>query len=227
MQLRRRETLLVISITVMLSASRAPTAVAQANRQIVAPLKKIPSEQWYQIISGDPTKPGVPFVLRIDNDAGFVALPHTHPVDENIVVVQGIWAVAMGARFDRAPLQALAIGDYTILPAKMAHFGWAKTEVTIQVHGIGPFAMNEVDPLYELTDKGTALVAANGQPAGAPVTPERPCFQLKIGDRVRGALGTGTIVGGNCSPANNFTEYWVQLPTGERFWATLDQLTKL
>src|SRR5262245_38128964 len=148
MALHIRRTLLVTFIAPVLAVTRPPSAAAQESRHVVAPLRKIPSEQWFEVITGDPSKPGVPFVLRIHNDAGCVTLPHTHPTDENIVVVQGTWAVAVGARFNRPPLQALAIGDYTLVPAKTAHFGWAKTEMTIQVHGIGPFSMDVVDPLY-------------------------------------------------------------------------------
>ena len=38
----------------------------------VAPMTKIPSEQWIQKIIGDMGKPGQPFVIRIYHDPGYV-----------------------------------------------------------------------------------------------------------------------------------------------------------
>jgi hypothetical protein len=82
---------------------------------------------------GDPDKPGAPFVIRIHNDAGYVVLPHTHPIDENIVVVQGVWSLGIGRRFDHSALEQLDVGAFGFAPRNMAHFAWSKTETTIQV----------------------------------------------------------------------------------------------
>ena len=60
----------------------------------------------------------------------------------------------MGTRFNRAGLEPMDLGSFGIMPKNMAHFGWAKTETIVQVHGIGPSSGMLVDPVYELTDKG-------------------------------------------------------------------------
>jgi hypothetical protein len=39
----------------------------------------------------------------------------------------------------------------------MEHFGYAKVETILQVHGIGPFINVPIDPVYQLTDKGVLL----------------------------------------------------------------------
>jgi len=44
---------------------------------------------------------------------------------------------------------------------------------------------------------------------------------LAIGARTQGERGEGIVVGGLCSPANQFTQYWIKKASGERFWATL------
>jgi hypothetical protein len=198
-----------------------------AARHGVVPLGKIPSEQWIEKVWGDSEKPGVAFVIRIHNDAGYVVLPHTHPEDENIAVVQGSWSLGMGRRFSRSALEPLELGAFGFVPKKMAHFAWSKTETIIQVHGIGPFLNELVDPLYELTDKGVFLRTSLIQP-GRPAQSSPPdCFALRIGESVRGAAGEGVVVGARCSPANQFTQYWVRKPNGERFWATLQELKPL
>jgi quercetin dioxygenase-like cupin family protein len=79
--------------------STAILSAQEASHKVV-PLGKMPSEQWIEVLSGDPSKPGSAFVLRIHNDAGYVCPPHTHPTDENIVVVKGSWSVGMGTRIN-------------------------------------------------------------------------------------------------------------------------------
>lgn len=124
------------------------TGAAQGSRNhSIIPLKRIPQKSGgFEVVSGDPNKSGVPYVIRISNDSGFVVPPHTHPEDENIVVIEGSWTVAMGRRVNRAALQPMEVGAYAWVPKKMAHFGWSKTATVIQVHGIGPFSTDFVDP---------------------------------------------------------------------------------
>src|SRR5262245_1355808 len=193
--------------------------VQDSATQGVVPLHKLQPGQWVEKVWGDPSKRGEPFVIRIHNDAGYIAVPHTHPVDENIVVVQGVWSLGMGRRFDRSALVPMELGTFGIAPRNMPHFGWAKTEMTIQVHGVGPFSSKLVDPVYELSDKGTFLLTSLLE-QGTPTQSSPPdCFAWKIGTRVRGDAGEGTVIGARCSPANQTTQYWVLRANGERFWA--------
>ena len=99
----------------------------------VAPLTKIPSEQWIEKVVGDMDKPGEPFVIRIHHDAGYVVLPHTHPEDENITVLTGSWALGMGSRVNMSELERMEQGALGFVPKKMAHFGYAKVETMLQV----------------------------------------------------------------------------------------------
>ena len=190
----------------------------------VVPLHAPRPGQWVERVKGDPDTPGAPFVIRIHADAGYVVLPHTHEVDENIVVVQGAWALGMGRLFDRSALEQLDVGAFGFAAKDMAHFAWSKTETTIQVHGIGPFSSKLVDPAYDLTDNGVLLLTYLLRP-GTP-TPSAPpdCFAWKIGTRVSSARGDGTVIGARCSPANHLTQYWVRRPNGEQFWAPSQEL---
>jgi len=213
--------ILELAVAVSLSAQ-------QAASHKVFPLRPIPSEQWIEVLAGDPSKPGVPFVLRIHNDAGYVCSPHTHPTDENIVVVQGSWGVGMGSRIALSTVELLEVGAYGLVPSKMPHYCHSKTETIIQVHGVGPFSIDLVDPGYEMTAAGGAVMG--GSPVGSrPRSAETvsSCFKLRMGDRVKGALGDGTVVGAQCFPTNQFTQYWIQRANGERFWAALEDLKKL
>ena len=193
----------------------------------VVPLNKIPSEQWIEKVSGDMDKPGLPFVIRIHHDAGYVVLPHAHPEDENITVLKGSWALGTGPRLKMSELKPMELGAFGFVPKNMEHFGHAKVETILQVHGIGPFINVPIDPVYELTDKGVLSKPSLVKP-GVPTSSSPPdCFTLRIGAYVRGARGEGIVVGALCSPANQFTQYWIQKPNGERFWATLQELNPL
>jgi hypothetical protein len=199
---------------------------AQVTPHKVVPLNKIPSEQWIEVVSGDPSKAGSAFVLRIHNDVGYVCPPHTHPTDENIVVVQGSWSVGMGTRIDLSTVQPLELGAYALVPAKMAHFCRSKTETIIQVHGVGPFSVDMVDPLYELTDKGVNRTMSLGAPPQIVRDYPSSCFTFKIGDQVTGGAGEGMVVAAQCSAASGFTQYWVRKADGERFWATAAEVQR-
>src|SRR5262249_39130774 len=100
----------------------------------VVPLGAPRAGQWVERVQGDPDKPNEPFVVRIHADEGYIVLPHTHVVDENIVVIQGQWALGMGGKFDRQSLEEIGVGGFALAPKNMAHFAWSKTESTIQVH---------------------------------------------------------------------------------------------
>ena len=193
----------------------------------VVPLHRIPSEQWIEKVSGDMNEPGLPFVIRIHHDAGYVVLPHTHPEDENITVLKGSWALGMGPRLKMSELKPMELGAFGFVPKKMEHFGYAKVESILQVHGIGPFVNVPIDPVYELTDKGILSKPSLVRP-GVPTSSSPPgCFTLKIGEHVRGARGEGIVVGALCSPANQFTQYWIQPSGSERFWASARELNPL
>ena len=49
-----------------------------AVRPAVVPLRRMAPGQWVEKVSGDPSKAGEPFVLRIHQDAGYITLPHLH-----------------------------------------------------------------------------------------------------------------------------------------------------
>src|SRR5687768_8982277 len=217
----------VLASLLAICLSQTTLTAQQSGGHRVVALKPIPSEQWIEILSGDPAKAGVPYVIRIHNDAGYVVLPHTHPEDEHIVVISGVWSLGSGARFSRQALQTMAVGGYGYMPKKMPHFGVANTEIIIQVHGIGPFSTDLVDPVYELTDKGVAMRTSFDAPGRAVASVPAGCFTFKLGERARAASGEGVVVGAQCSPANGFTQYWVKKASGERFWAGTDALTKL
>ena len=125
-------------------APKAAHQVARAQTLKWAP-GPLPGSQM-AVVSGDPAKSGVPFVLRLKL-ADKVQVPaHWHPTDEHVTVLAGIFAVGMGDKYDGKKLDDLKVGDYLMIPKEMRHYGLAKGESVVQVHGMGPFAINWVNP---------------------------------------------------------------------------------
>ena len=220
----RIPTLLILMILVKVSVSSQQADLAQQPVEShVVPLKKFSADRRYETVSGDPQKSDAPFVIRIHAEAGFIIMPHTHPVDENIVVVKGSWALGMGERFNAQGLEPMEVGTFGRAPKKMAHFALSKTYTIIQVHGVGPFTVQWVVPIYKLTDKGVFLETIAGEPSQPAPTSPPGCFVLKLGDRVRGSYGEGVVVESRCSPGQ-LTQYRIEKPDGDHFWSQRDEL---
>jgi hypothetical protein len=221
----RTSILFILVVLVAVSVwSRQIRVAQQADESHVVPLKTFPLDQRFETVSGDPAKSGAPFVIRIHAEAGYIIMPHTHPIDENIVVVKGTWAVGMGDRFNRQALEPMEVGTYALVPKTMAHFALSKTDTIVQVHGIGPFTTRWVVPMYELTDKGVLLGTSAAEPGRPTATSPPDCFALKLGARVRGSYGEGIVVAAQCT-LGQLTQYRIEKQNGERFWAQRDELS--
>jgi hypothetical protein len=216
--------ILGISAAAAVGSQQAGVAPQPAQGHVV-PLKKLPGDQRSETVAGDPRISGAPFVIRLHREAGYIVMPHTHTVDENIVVVQGSWALGMGDRFNPQALEPMDVGAYGFALKSMAHFAMSKTETIIQVHGIGPFTTHWVEPIYELTDKGVLLESSPEEPRQpAPASPPG-CFALNLGAHVRNSEGEGVVVAAQCTPGQ-FTQYRIEKPNRECFWVRGDELTK-
>lgn len=153
-----------------------------------------------EILYGDPDVARQPFVMRIHELPGSVVPPHTHPVDENITVVQGTWYFGLGDTFDPKSLKELKTGSYAFAPAGSSMFGFCPEGAIVQVHGIGPFEINWHGGLHTLDDADAGSV-----------------FKFKVGAHVASPRGLGTIVHGYAS--DPIIQYELEAPGGEHFMA--------
>jgi len=216
-------------VLLVLLATSCLAQAAAAGSSAVVPLQKFAVEalsKRVEAVHGDRTRPGEPFVIRIHAEAGFIVMPHTHPVDENIVILKGSWALGMGDHYRKEQLEAMEPGDFAFAAHGMAHFAVSKTESIIQVHGIGPFRVKWVVPLYDLSDKGVQLIETAEEPGRVTTAFPTDCFELTLGTQVRGSDGEGTVIGAQCTPAQ-LTQYRVQKQDGKRFWAQKSALEVL
>jgi hypothetical protein len=104
----------------------------------------LPAGAKFAVLFGDPGK-AAPYVIRAKLPAGYKVPPHWHPTDENVTVIQGTLMVGKGEKFSADASHALPAGSFARMPKEMRHFAWTKGETIIQVHGVGPFAINYVN----------------------------------------------------------------------------------
>ena len=96
-------------------------------------------------LEGDPTKEG-PFVVRFLFPDGYHVAPHTHPKTERVTVISGVLHLATGEALDRNSAKGLPAGSFGFWPAGMKHTAWSEGETIIQLHGVGPWQINYVNP---------------------------------------------------------------------------------
>ena len=92
-----------------------------------------------------PMNEAKPFVARIKLPANTKIAPHTHPAIEHVTVISGGFAMGMGEKWDDKAMHVLKAGDVMIMQPKTPHFAQAKGETVVQVHGVGPWAVNYVN----------------------------------------------------------------------------------
>ena len=97
------------------------------------------------VLEGDPTKEG-PFVVRFQFPDGYHVPPHTHPKTERVTIISGTLYLATGEVLDRNSAKNLSAGSFGYWPAGMKHTAWSEGETVIQLHGIGPWQINYVNP---------------------------------------------------------------------------------
>jgi len=117
----------------------------------------VPAGAQIAVLSGDPTKP-VPYAVRLKFPANYAIPAHSHPTDENVVVVAGALTFGMGDKLTRsaAANKTLPVGGYALAPARMNHFAYTTAETTIVLYGIGPVEFNYVNPADDPRNSKTA-----------------------------------------------------------------------
>ena len=117
----------------------------------------IPPGAQIAVLSGDPTK-AVPYSVRLKFPANYAIPAHSHPTDENVVVVSGALTFGMGEKLAKgaAANKTLSPGGYALMPANMNHFAYTASETTIVLYGQGPVEFKYVNPADDPRNAKTA-----------------------------------------------------------------------
>ncbi len=134
------------------AAAASHVMVPPADIKFGPPPPSLPPGSRIAVVSGDPTQ-AQPFVIRAQVPAGYKVPPHWHPGVETLTILSGTVALGMGEQFDETKMTTIGAGGYASLPAEMRHYFLAKSPATFQVHGMGPFVVNYVNPADDPSKK--------------------------------------------------------------------------
>jgi quercetin dioxygenase-like cupin family protein len=93
-----------------------------------------------------PLNQAVPITFRLKFPANFKVPPHWHPGIEHITIISGTLHMGIGSAFDTSKTRALKAGSISIMQPGMHHYVWTDEETIGQVHSIGPWSVNYVNP---------------------------------------------------------------------------------
>ena len=105
----------------------------------------LPPGAQFAVIEGDPKKEGL-FTMRLKLPANYRIPAHWHPADEHVTVISGTFNMGTGDALDTNNGQALPTGSFALMPAQMHHFAWTMEETVVQLHGVGPWQINYLNP---------------------------------------------------------------------------------
>jgi quercetin dioxygenase-like cupin family protein len=143
----------VLFVASLLAYRMAPVAIAQAPAHVMENLSAakwgpappmLPPGAQIAVLAGDPTK-AVPFAVRLKFPANYTIPPHSHPTDENVLVVSGELSIGMGKTLDRKTATPLGVGGFALMPARGNHAAFTKDETVILLYGQGPVEFTYVN----------------------------------------------------------------------------------
>lgn len=129
--------------TMALAQGHVIQSVGEAKWGPAPPL--LPKGAQIAVLAGDPTKAGA-YTVRLKFPASYAIPAHSHPTDENVVVVSGALYMGMGDKLDKKTGHALGAGGFALMPANANHFAYTKGATTIVLYGQGPVEFKYVNP---------------------------------------------------------------------------------
>ena len=142
----------VVSSAFAFASLGAPAAWAADTHLMVMPadlkwvdVPSLPPGAKIAVIEG-PMNEAVPFTVRLKLPADYKVPAHWHPAIEHVTVISGTFNMGTGDKLDQSKTTPLSVGSVAIMQPKTSHFAWTKEETIIQAHGVGPWAVNYVNP---------------------------------------------------------------------------------
>lgn len=97
------------------------------------------------VLEGNPAQAGL-FTMRLKLPANYKVSPHWHPADEHVTVISGNFYMGLGEKFDEKGMKELPAGGFAVMATGTRHFAMTKKEAVVQVHAMGPWGINYVNP---------------------------------------------------------------------------------
>jgi len=148
-----KSTLATLAAVAALACSGLPESRAQAGPHMMvtpaelkwADVPSLPAGAKIAVIEG-PLSEAVPITFRLKFPPNYKIPAHWHPGIEHVTVISGTFHRGAGDKLDASKTHPLSAGSVAIMQPKTEHFAWTKDETVVQVHGVGPWGINYVNP---------------------------------------------------------------------------------
>ncbi len=97
------------------------------------------------VIEGPLDQP-VPIMFRLKVPAQLQGYAPLHPGIEHITIISGTLNMGLGSAFEPSKTRPLGPGSVSIMQPKTHHYVWTGAETIGQVHSIGPWSVNYINP---------------------------------------------------------------------------------
>jgi quercetin dioxygenase-like cupin family protein len=148
----------IVSITTaaaILAGGALASVHAQTKAHVISAVKEaqwgpappmLPPGAEIAVLSGNPMGQSA-YAVRLKFPANYAIPAHSHPTDENVVIVSGAVTFGMGEKLAKgaAGNKTLSPGGYALMPAGMNHFAYTAAESTIILYGQGPVEFKYVN----------------------------------------------------------------------------------
>ena len=135
--------LLLFGLAALLAALPANAQKNPDQLEWGPPPEGLPDGALLAVLSGDPGGQGL-FTIRLRFPPGYKILPHHHPADELVTVVDGELMLGMGKSYSEKKATKLVRGGYAVARAKMEHYAFTKSGAEVQITAEGPFQITYV-----------------------------------------------------------------------------------
>ena len=135
--------LLLLGIAALLAAFPANAQKNPDQLEWGPPPDGLPDGALLAVLSGDPAKEGL-FTIRLRFPPSYKILPHRHPTDELVTVVDGELMLGMGKSYSEKKATKLVRGGYAVAGANMDHYAFTKSGAEVQITANGPFQITYV-----------------------------------------------------------------------------------
>jgi quercetin dioxygenase-like cupin family protein len=145
-----------ITLVVLSYGLSLPSSQAQDSQHVIESLNQahwgpappmLPPGAQIEVLAGNPMGQGS-YSIRLKLPAHYAIPAHSHPTDENVVIVSGALTFGMGDRLvqDVSTNKTLESGGFALMPAGMNHFAYtSEHETTVVLYGQGPVEFKYVN----------------------------------------------------------------------------------
>ena len=150
------KTIVSVTTAAAILAGALVSLEAQTKSHVISSVKDaqwgpappmLPPGAEIAVLAGNPMGTSA-YTVRLKFPANYAIPAHSHPTDENVVVVSGAVTFGMGDKLLKgaAGNKTLTPGGYALQPAGVNHFAYTSGETTIVLYGQGPVEFKYVNP---------------------------------------------------------------------------------